>query len=86
MIKRKETDGYIYISPKTNREYDLLEGVSLGGKTTSDIVFIFDYQLDKQDSFGKIVGFFYGANVIEEKDLDEIVSNYVELYEEEMYK
>lgn len=82
MIKRTETMGYVYISPKTNREYDLLEGVSLGGKTTSDIVFIFDYQLDIQDSHGKIVGFFYGANVTEEKDLEEIVAYYVEEYEE----
>ena len=61
MIKLIE-DGYVYISPKTNRVYHLLEGTSLGGTTTSDIVFIFDYQNDIDvDNEGKIVGWFYGA-------------------------
>ena len=39
MLKLNE-DGYVYVSPKTNRKYHLLEGTSLGGTTTSDIVIV----------------------------------------------
>ena len=80
-------DGYVYISPKTNRVYHLLEGTSLGGTTTSDIVFIFDYQNDIDvDNEGKIVGWFYGATFVEnaEGDTKDIVANFVDKYEKEM--
>ena len=86
MLKLKE-DGYVYVSPKTNRKYHLLEGISLGGTTTSDIVIIFDYQNDIDvDNEGKIVGWFYGATFVgnAEGDTKDIVANFVDKYEKEM--
>ena len=80
-------DGYVYISPKTNRVYHLLEGTSLGGTTTIDIVIIFDYQNDIDvDNEGKIVGWFYGATFVgnAEGDTKDIVANFVDKYEKGM--
>ena len=86
MLESRLRDGYIYTSPKTNREYHLLEGVSLRGETTSDIVFIFDFQNEIDDSYGKLVGWFYGATFVEEavKDTEDIVASFVDKYEKEM--
>lgn len=80
-------DEYVYVSPKTNRAYHLLEGTSLGGTTTSDIVIIFDYQNDIDiNNEGKIVGWFYGTTFVgnAEGDTKDIVANFVDKYEKEM--
>lgn len=83
MLKLKDREGYVYISPKTNREYDLLEGISLNGETTSDIVIIFDYENDKEDAFGEIVGWFWGAGFVKKdlKQTEDIVKGFVDEYE-----
>lgn len=68
-----EREGYSYESDR-GILYDLLEGVSLKGSTTSDIVFITLNQSDKVDEkflnfiwdddvdFETYVGYFYGAD------------------------
>lgn len=73
MIIKTVRDGYCYISPITNKRYQLLEGISLGGDTTSDIVIIIDNKIEKDnncvdiieaqgsDTETEIIGFFYGA-------------------------
>lgn len=83
MLKKKERDGYVYVSPKTNREYHLLEGMSLGDESTSDIVFIFDYQNDiDEDANGEIVGWFWGAAFSkDDKETEDTVAFYVDKYE-----
>lgn len=82
MLKKKERDGYVYVSPKTNREYHLLEGMALGDVRTSDILFIFDYQNDiDEDSEGEIVGWFWGAEIWRESEM--IISDIVDEYEKD---
>ena len=60
MIK-KDNDGLFYES-KSGKRYNLLEGVTIGKRKTSDIIFIMPYEDDN------IVGYLYGASLLEEKD------------------
>ena len=60
-----EKDGYSIIDRENNISYSLLEGKSLTGKVTSDIIFIMKDA--KYDAFGDLesseefVNYFYGA-------------------------
>lgn len=67
-IIHDEREGYRVIS-NNNIQYDLLEGVSLAGKSTSDIVFIIA-QLDREHLEGvdDFVDYVYGASTIGESD------------------
>lgn len=62
---KKTIEGYIYISSKTNIQYALLEGVTIGGdkQYTSDIFFIMltspDYNVDNN-----VVGYLFGADIM----------------------
>jgi hypothetical protein len=82
MIKL-ENDGYVYIS-KSGLKYELLEGVTMGAKTsyTSDIIFIMlsDIDLKIETPF---VNFFYGASFINEsiEEYEKIIGEMVEEYE-----
>ena len=62
-----EKDGYDFISDK-GYTYDLLEGISLGGISTSDIVFVILSYENGEDLYEKIedkfVYFFYGAEFV----------------------
>lgn len=81
MLKLKE-DGYCYISD-IGIEYELLEGIKIGGKekNTSDIIFIMltdpDHNVDNN-----IVGYLFGASMIEsdpkgyEEFIKEMVINF----------
>ena len=66
---QKTTEGYIYISPKTDIHYNLLEGMSIAGdkQYTSDIIFIMltspDYNVDDN-----VVGYLFGASMIVESE------------------
>ena len=80
-----EKDGYSFVSDN-NIIYDLLEGKSLGGLTTSDIVFImlsfanFDNEdfdgttyTDFTDTYGEVnkyVAWFYGAGLVNNEQFD----------------
>lgn len=62
---KKTVQGYVYISSKTNIEYALLEGVTIGGdkQYTSDIIFIMltdpAYNVDNN-----VVGYLFGADIM----------------------
>lgn len=81
----KTIEGYIFISSKTGIQYDLFEGVTIGGNKqyTSDIIFIMltspDYNVDNN-----IVGYLFGASVVEEKlkDYEESIKLIVKEFEE----
>ena len=85
-----DRDGYSFISDN-GVEYDLLEGRSLKGETTSDIVFVmlayneelFEYLGDNRlpDEF---LGYFFGAAYVRENDKDTI--HYIEEYVAEFEK
>lgn len=84
-----DRNGYSFISDN-GVEYDLLEGRSLRGKTTSDIVFVmlayneelFEYLGDRlSDEF---LGYFFGAAFVRENDKDSI--HYIEEYVAEFEK
>lgn len=80
---KKTVEGYVYISSKTNIEYALLEGVTIGGNEqyTSDIIFIMltnpDYNVDNN-----VVGFLFGADIMKtdpegyEESIKEIVDEF----------
>lgn len=84
-ILHDEKEGYSFVSDN-NIIYDLLEGKSLGGSTTSDIVFImlsfanFDDEdfdgttyNDFTDTYGeanKYVAWFYGAGLVNNEQFD----------------
>ena len=79
-----ERDGYRFIS-ENGIDYDLLEGQSLNGETTSDILFIM--LRDEQAYFGGdtlMVGWMYGATLVQEhedeytKSIEEMVDSYEE--------
>lgn len=58
----------------SDREYSLLEGMTFGGKYTSDIAFILDYT-DKLS--GVLVAWLYGANDPNlMKDVEDLVRRY----------
>lgn len=77
-----EKQGYEFISDK-GIKYDLLEGYSLHGKCTSDIVFIviqYDEELNEKVN-DILAGYMYGATFVTEcsdsiKDIDYIVNRY----------
>lgn len=84
-----EKNGYEFISDK-GYKYDLLEGMCLQGKATSDIVFIllsFDEKLTEKVET-EFVGYFYGATFIHTKEDRERMAKdiewYVNKYEEKM--
>lgn len=84
MSLKLKSDGYAYISEKTGREYDLLEGIPIGNKNrTSDICIIFDFENDIEDSWGQVVGFFWGASEFETdlKETEDIIKRFVDKYE-----
>lgn len=81
-----ETEGYNFISDNGIR-YDLLEGMSLNGKSTSDIVYIhlnydedlFEDVIYLHDEIDEFVGWFYGASMITEPEYhDEYREEYME--------
>lgn len=88
-------EGYSYISDN-GIKYDLLEGKSLCGKTTSDILYIhlyydaelFENVLYKHDEIDEFVGWFYGATMVNEpklsfqKEFKDYVERFVNEYEE----
>ncbi len=86
MIKLNN-EGYYFISDSGIR-YELLEGVSIGGKRqyTSDIIFIMladENYLDKVDSY--FVGFWFGATFLGESldEYNECINKSVTKYEKE---
>lgn len=83
MLKHDERNGYTYTSQKTNKTYDLLEGISYKGTSTSDIVFIFDPQIE-EDLPGKLVGWFYGTENYNGRLLEILCYNQVSIYENKM--
>lgn len=92
-----DRNGYDYISDN-GVKYDLLEGKSLGGKTTSDIIYIhlgyneglFENIIYKHNEISEFVGWFYGASFVIDKEhqdeyikyIDEMVKEYEEKYPE----
>ena len=89
-ILHDEKEGYSFISDN-NIIYDLLEGKSLGGSTTSDIVFIMlsnaNFNYDEYDNgvydefadtYGDIdryVTWFYGAKLVNDEQFEMIVAS-----------
>ena len=61
-----EREGYSILNTKTKATYSLLEGKSLGAKTTSDIIFIMkDAEFDTSDdmiSSEEFINYFFGAS------------------------
>lgn len=84
-ILHDEKEGYSFVSDN-NIIYDLLEGKSLGGSTTSDIVFIMlsnanfdddEYDNGTYDEFAdtygetnKYIAWFYGATYVNDKQFN----------------
>ena len=84
-ILHDEKEGYSFVSDN-NIIYDLLEGKSLGGLTTSDIVFImlslanfddeeydngtYDEFTDTYGEINKCVAWFYGAEFVNDEQFD----------------
>lgn len=84
-----ETNGYQFVSDN-GVLYDLLEGKSLKGATTSDIVFVMfnyrdydDYAENPDDLF---VGFFYGADFVKERVYDDENISFLDYLTEEYEK
>ena len=80
-----DRDGYEFISDK-GIKYDLLEGVSIRGNTSSDIVFImlsFDEELTEKVDNDEFVGYLYGAEFlsINNTEMEELIDNRVKKYE-----
>lgn len=75
-----ENNHLIYVSENTGLKYELLDGVTIGGKETktSDICFIIlmNADIDTDEHF---VGWLFGSNLINDKD-------YIEDYNEEIGK
>ena len=86
MIKLNN-DGYYFISD-SGIKYELLEGISIGGKRqyTSDAIFI---MLNDKNYFEKVnnyfVGFWFGASFLHEclDEYNEYISKLVTEYEKE---
>ena len=80
-----DRDGYEFISDK-GIKYDLLEGVSIRGNTSSDIVFImlsYDEELTEKIDNDEFVGYMYGAEFLtsDNKEMEEFIDNRVKEYE-----
>lgn len=61
IINLDGVDGYSIISP-SERTYDLLEGKSYCGRSTSDIVFIFEIT---SEGYKRLVNYLFGATDID---------------------
>lgn len=57
------------------RHYHLYEAMTYKGDTTSDIIIIFDHDRDH------VVNYVYGASTIGMRELDDVVTDYVNEYE-----
>jgi len=68
-------DGVVIYSP-SNREYCLLEGHSYLGKSSSDIVFIFETD---NSGYKRLVNFTFGAGFVD--DCLQNCAEYIEDYE-----
>lgn len=79
-------NGYSYVSDN-GIKYNLLEGMSYQGKSTSDILFImldYDNNLsDLVDANDFLVGWFYGAGDYVDENY---ISRYVNLYEKKHHE
>lgn len=75
MITYTKQNGCFFQMNEGAKIYDLYEMQVYKGKTTSDIIAIFDHDNDC------IVNHVYGANTISVDELDEVVSEYVTEYE-----
>lgn len=89
-LKFDDRDGYSFISDN-GVKYDLLEGISLKGETTSDIVFVMlAYNEELCEYLGnnrlsdEFLGYFCGAAFVGENDKDSI--HYIEKYVAEFEK
>lgn len=74
-------EGYEIVTP--NNTYSVLEGVSLGGKTTSDIMFIFTYgtEANDYDDTG-LIAYLFGATFFEtDEDYRNDIGKYISDYE-----
>lgn len=83
MLKRT-TEGYVFISSKTNIQYGLFEGVTIGGdrQYTSDIIFVMlmdpNYNVDNN-----VVGYLFGASLLpNSKNYEESIGLMVNEFEE----
>ena len=79
MLKFTENDGFIYFDETTGKEFSLFDTSSLGGKTTPDIIVIFDHAANK------IVNYIYGSTHCMDGakallELDKSVKHYVDEY------
>lgn len=80
-LKRNEEDLTLYYQTE-KAKYSLLEGMTIGGLDdyTSDILFIVDDE--DVDKPAQVVGFLYGAFLLEKKDkyfleaLERLINNY----------
>lgn len=92
---KKDNEGFYFVSNKTNKRYELLEGVSVGteNKLSSEICFVLDTGLTEgeykrwledeiESKEPDIVGFFYGIrSMIESNDMEELGDTISELVE-----
>ena len=77
MIKESE-QGYYFIS-ENNKRYDLYQGYcikSATGRWRNDICYI-------HNEDGKLIGWFYGAEIFSKKKLESYIKFYVKCYEDE---
>lgn len=79
MLKFTENDGFIYFDETTGKEFSLFDTNTLGGKTTPDIIVIFDYAANK------VVNYLYGSTNSMDgakalRELNKSVKGYVDEY------
>lgn len=77
MIIYTKAEGYVYKSETSGKQYHLYEMVSLGGKQTSDMIAIWDHNSE----CGNFVNWCAGANIIDTKELEDMIAGYVNEYE-----
>ena len=74
MIAYTKENGCYYIEPKTGKHFHLYEMMTYKGKTTSDIVAIWD------SDNNQFINYTYGANTIGVEELENVVAEYVAEY------
>lgn len=76
MIIWDKRNGYIYEDENNGKRYSLLEGKAYGGDATSDIVIMWDEELNR------FANYVYGATSLFENiaELDETIKQYVNDY------
>lgn len=74
---KDEQDGYSFRSKKTGATYDLLEGKSYKGTSTSDIIFIMRGEEDK--GYTNLVNFCFGACFLDDTLMN--CADYINDYE-----